>query len=60
MRGLAATVLFNAYANPRAEARLAEEARRPHGPARHLVQLGLAEDVEGAGGKRVYRLKHTA
>jgi len=61
--GLVATVkamVFNAYANPGAKERLAEEARKPHGPARHLVQLGLAEDVEGADGKRSYRLKQTA
>jgi hopanoid biosynthesis associated radical SAM protein HpnH len=60
--GLFATakaMLFNAYANPGAKARLAEEARKPHGPAKHLVQLGLAEDVETADGKRTYRLKQT-
>jgi hopanoid biosynthesis associated radical SAM protein HpnH len=58
--GLFATakaMLFNAYANPGAKARLADEARKPHGPAKHLVQLGLAEDVETADGKRTYRLK---
>ena len=70
--GMYATVkamLFNAYANPVADRRLAEEARKPHGPARHLVQLGLAVDVEieaggegdaGASGgtrRRIYRLK---
>jgi len=61
--GLVATVkamVFNAYASPRAKEGLADEARKPHGPARHLVQLGLAEDVEGADGKRSYRLKQTA
>ena len=61
--GLVATVkamVFNAYSNPGSKERLAEEARKPHGPARHLVQLGLAEDVEGADGKRSYRLKQTA
>ena len=57
--GLFATakaVLFNIYANPGAKARLADEAKKPHGPARHLVQLGLAEDVEATDGKRSYRL----
>jgi hopanoid biosynthesis associated radical SAM protein HpnH len=61
--GLVATVkamVFNAYANPGAKERLDDEAKKPHGPARHLVQLGLAEDVEGADGKRSYRLKQTA
>jgi hypothetical protein len=57
--GLFATakaILFNIYANPGAKARLADEAKKPHGPARHLVQLGLAEDVEATDGKRSYRL----
>ncbi len=57
--GLFATakaILFNTYANPGAETRLADEAKKPHGPARHLVQLGLAEDVEATDGKRSYRL----
>jgi len=61
--GLVATVkamVFNTYANPTAKRRLAEEARKPHGPARHLVQLGLAEDVEGGDGRRSYRLKQPA
>ena len=57
--GLFATakaMVFNVYANPGAKARLADEARKPHGPAKHLVQLGLAEDVETEDGKRTYRL----
>ena len=61
--GLVATVkamVFNAYANPGAKRGLESEARKPHGPARHLVQLGLAEDVEGADGRRVFRLKQPA
>lgn len=53
----AKAILFNAYANPGAGERLADEAKKPHGPAKHLVQLGLAEDVETADGKRTYRLK---
>jgi hypothetical protein len=61
--GLFATVkamVFNAYANPSAKRGLAEESRKPHGPALHLVQLGLAEEIAGADGKRVVRLKQTA
>ena len=61
--GLLATVkamVFNAYANPAAKERLQDEARKPHGPARHLVQLGLAEDVKGPDGSRTYRIKQTA
>jgi hopanoid biosynthesis associated radical SAM protein HpnH len=57
--GLFATakaMVFNVYANPGAKARLADDARKPHGPAKHLVQLGLAEDVETEDGKRTYRL----
>jgi hypothetical protein len=53
-------MVFSAFANPSAKSRLAEEAKKPHGPALHLVQLGLAEDVEGEGGKRVLRLKQSA
>jgi hopanoid biosynthesis associated radical SAM protein HpnH len=53
----AKAILFNAYANPGAGERLADEAKKPHGPAKHLVQLGLAEDVETPDGKRTYRLK---
>jgi len=61
--GLFATakaMAFNAYANPGAKGRLSDEARKPHGPAKHLVQLGLAEDVETPEGKRTYRLKQAA
>ena len=61
--GLLATVkamVFNAYANPSAKRGLEEEARKPHGPALHLVQLGLAEEIAGTDGKRVVRLKQTA
>jgi hopanoid biosynthesis associated radical SAM protein HpnH len=61
--GLFATakaMAFNAYANPGAKGRLVDEARKPHGPAKHLVQLGLAEDVETPEGKRTYRLKQAA
>ena len=61
--GILATVkamVFNAYANPSAKRGLEEEARKPHGPALHLVQLGLAEEIAGTDGKRVVRLKQTA
>ncbi|MFM1803158.1 MAG: Antilisterial bacteriocin subtilosin biosynthesis protein AlbA [Planctomycetota bacterium] len=61
--GLFATVkamVFGAYASPEARARLKDEETRPHGPARHLVQLGLAEDVVEADGRRGYRLKQPA
>ena len=53
-------MVFNAYANPSAKRGLEEEARKPHGPALHLVQLGLAEEIAGTDGKRVVRLKQTA
>jgi len=61
--GMIATVkamVFNTYANPAANRRLAEESTKPHGPALHLVQLGLAEDVEGTDGVRTLRLKQMA
>jgi hopanoid biosynthesis associated radical SAM protein HpnH len=61
--GLFATVkamLFSTYANPAAREGLKQEATKPHGPALHLVQLGLAEDVESSDGKRTIRLKQTA
>jgi hypothetical protein len=61
--GLFATMkamIFNTYASPRAQERLAEEALKPHGPELHLVQLGLAEDVGEVGGKRAIRLKQIA
>ncbi len=50
--GLFATIraiVFNSYANPAARGRLAEEAKRPHGPLARLVELGFAEDVKTAG-----------
>jgi hopanoid biosynthesis associated radical SAM protein HpnH len=50
--GLWATVkamVFNTYANPRAKQRLEEEKSKPHGPMQHLVQLGLAKDLEQRG-----------
>ena len=38
MWGTVKAMLFNTYANPAARQRLAEEAKKPHGP---LVQLGI-------------------
>jgi hopanoid biosynthesis associated radical SAM protein HpnH len=43
-------MLFNAYANPAATRRLAEEAKKPHGPLARLVELGFAEDVKDKAG----------
>jgi hopanoid biosynthesis associated radical SAM protein HpnH len=51
--GLWATVkamIFNAYASPKATTRLEEEKSRPHGPMAHLVQIGLAADLEDKAG----------
>jgi hopanoid biosynthesis associated radical SAM protein HpnH len=50
--GLWATVkamVFSTYANPRAKRRLEEEKSKPHGPMQHLVQLGLAKDLDQRG-----------
>lgn len=50
--GMWATIkamVFNTYANPAAKQRLREEARKPHGPLAHLVQLGFAGDVRAKG-----------
>ena len=58
--GTVKAMVFNAYTNPAAKASLADEASKPHGPARHLVQLGLADEVEGPDGSRRYRLKQPA
>ncbi|MFO0829901.1 MAG: adenosyl-hopene transferase HpnH [Phycisphaerales bacterium] len=57
--GLFATVkamVFNTYANPAAKRRLAEEAKKPHGPVAHLVQLGIAADIVEKDGRRTVRL----
>jgi hopanoid biosynthesis associated radical SAM protein HpnH len=47
--GTIKAMVFNTYASPRARRRLEEEKSRPHGPVAHLVQLGLAPDVDQAG-----------
>jgi hopanoid biosynthesis associated radical SAM protein HpnH len=39
-------ILFSRYANPAAARRLEAERGKPHGPLAHLVQLGLATDLE--------------
>jgi len=39
-------ILFSRYANPSAARRLEAEQGKPHGPLAHLVQLGLAKDLE--------------
>ncbi len=47
--GMFATIkamIFNAYANPGAKQRLADEKKTPRGPLAHLVQVGLAGDVK--------------
>jgi len=36
----------NPGANPGAKKRLAEEAKRPHGPLAQLVQLGIADEAK--------------
>jgi len=51
--GMFATVkamIFDTYASPGAKASLEIEAKKPHGPLPHLVQIGLANDgkVKGA------------
>ncbi|HWB20234.1 MAG TPA: adenosyl-hopene transferase HpnH [Phycisphaerales bacterium] len=46
MLGTIKAMVFNTYANPGALNRLEEEKAKPHGPLAHLVQLGLAPDVE--------------
>ncbi|MCE9618808.1 MAG: adenosyl-hopene transferase HpnH [Planctomycetes bacterium] len=38
-------ILFNRYANPGAANRLEIEKSKPHGPMKHLVQLGFAQDI---------------
>jgi hopanoid biosynthesis associated radical SAM protein HpnH len=42
-------MIFGSYTNPRARRKLAEEAKKPHGPLARLVALGFAEDVKKAG-----------
>ncbi len=44
--GTIKAMVFNTYANPGARRRLAEEAKRPHGPLAQLVQLGIADEAK--------------
>ena len=47
--GMFATVkamIFNTYASPRARKMLDQERDKPRGPLAHLVQIGMANDVE--------------
>ena len=51
--GLWATIkamVFNTYANPSAEKKLAEEANKPHGPLARLVELGFDDDLKETAG----------
>ena len=62
-RGIWANVkamLFNRYVNPQAAERLEEERSKPHGPMKHLVQLGFAVDIKADGTKEVVRKSETA
>jgi hopanoid biosynthesis associated radical SAM protein HpnH len=45
--GTIKAMVFNTYANPAAARRLREEAKRPHTPLDRLVELGVADDVQG-------------
>jgi hopanoid biosynthesis associated radical SAM protein HpnH len=57
--GTVKAMVFNAYANPGAKRRLAEAAKEPHGPKRHLVQLGLARELVREDGTRSLELVET-
>lgn len=46
MWGTIKAMIFNTYASPRAEKRLKEEAKKPHGPLARLVELGFADDLQ--------------
>ena len=62
-RGIWANIkamVFNRYVNPAAAKRLEEERGRPHGPMKHLVQLGFAVDVDEDGTRTVVKKKDTA
>ena len=53
-------MIFNRYANPSAAERLEEERLKPHGPMKHLVQLGFAVDVDENGNRTVVRKNDSA
>ena len=51
--GLWATIkgtVFNTYASPAAEQKLAEEAEKPHDPLARLIDLGFADDLKQKAG----------
>lgn len=50
MWGTIKAMIFNTYANPGARRKLAQEAKKPHGPLARLVELGFAEDVQRKAG----------
>ena len=43
-------MIFNRYPNPVAQAKLAEEATKPHSPLARLVELGIAKDLKNKAG----------
>ena len=47
--GTVKSMLFNRYPNPQALQQLEEEKGKPHGPEAHLIQLGVAEDLQKVG-----------
>ncbi len=49
MWGTVKAMVFNSYANPAADKRLAEEAKKAHSPLARLVELGFADDVKDKG-----------
>ena len=53
-------MLFSGYANPSAAERLEEERIKPHGPMKHLVQLGFAVDVDENGARTVVQKNDSA
>ena len=58
VRGIWANIkamLFNRCVNPSARKRLEEEQSKPHGPMRHLVELGFAVDIKPDGTRKVVR-----
>ena len=48
--GTVKAIVFNRYPNSQAKLRLAEEAKKPHGPLARLMELGLADDVKNKAG----------
>ena len=48
--GTVKAMIFNRYAAPEVKAKLAVEAKKPHGPLARLVELGFADDVKQHAG----------